>query len=154
MHSSKPSKTRNTFGAITTTMAQVCGPSTIQRIVRAAMLCPPPPPPPPPLQQPMPTLLLLTPWTVTLTRNDNCARVKFILGSGRQSHATSSGCCSLMTWEMSITAFFLMSGLIFILIFDYINAGEPHPYVPKRCRSPRVSGLSPYSRPRTGACQP
>ena len=36
MHSSKLSKTRNTIGASTTTMAQVCGLSTTQEIVRPA----------------------------------------------------------------------------------------------------------------------
>ena len=39
---------------------------------------------------------------------------------------------------MSIAAFFLMSGLIFILILDCIDAGEPHPYVPKT-RQPHKS---------------
>ena len=33
---------------------------------------------------------------------------------------------------MSITAFFLMSGLIFILILDCVNTWKPQPYVPKR----------------------
>ena len=73
-HSSKPSKIRNTTGDITTTTVQVCGPSTILRIVRVARV--------PPTQQPMPTLLPLIPWTATPTRNDGFARVKFLLGSG------------------------------------------------------------------------
>ena len=90
-HLSKLLKTRSSFGASTTTMVQVCGPSTIQRIVKAARV--------PAAHLPMPTSLHSTPWTVTLTRNDCCARVKSLLGSGLQSCATSSGCCSQMMWE-------------------------------------------------------
>ena len=91
MHSSKPLKTRSTFGALTITMVQACGHSTIRRIVKATQV--------PAAHQPTPTSLHLTPWTATLTRNDCCTRVKSLLGSGLQSPATSSGCCSQMTWE-------------------------------------------------------
>ena len=76
MRSSNPLKTRSTIGALTTTMVQACGHSTIQRIVKMAQV--------PAVHQPMPTLPLLTQWTVTLTRNDWSARVKSLLGSGLQ----------------------------------------------------------------------
>ena len=38
---------------------------------------------------------------------------------------------------MSIAAFFLMSGLILIIVLECTNAGEPHPYIPKRHRPPK-----------------
>ena len=67
-------KIKSIIGARTITMVRVCGHSTIQMIVRAAQA--------PIAQHPMPTSLLSTPWTVTLTRSDCCARVKASLGSG------------------------------------------------------------------------
>ena len=65
---------KNIIGVRTITTAQVYGHSTIQMIVRVAQV--------PIAQYPMPTSLLSTPWTVTLTRSDCCARVKASLGSG------------------------------------------------------------------------
>ena len=138
MHLSKPLKTRNTIGALTTTMAQVCGPSTIRGTVRAARL--------PPAQQPMQTLPLLTPWTATLTRNDNCARVKCTVGSGWQSHTTSYGCCSLMMWEcQSLPSFSCQASSSSSFLIASIH-GSHNLMSPKGFAPPRVSGLSPYSR--------
>ena len=38
---------------------------------------------------------------------------------------------------MSIAAFLLMAGIILIIVIECIDAGEPHPYVPKKCRPPQ-----------------
>ena len=67
-------KIKSIIGARTITMARVCGHSTIHIIVRVTHA--------PIAQHPMPTSLLSTPWTVTLTRSDCCTRVKASLGSG------------------------------------------------------------------------
>ena len=70
----KSFKTRNTTGAPTTTTGQACEHYTTQKTARLARH--------PQMQWPKPTLPRSTPWTVILTRNESCARVKFFLGSG------------------------------------------------------------------------
>ena len=63
---------KSIIGVRIMTTERVCGPSTIQMIVRAAQG--------PIEQHPTPTSLLSTPWAVTW--NDCCARVEASLGSG------------------------------------------------------------------------
>ena len=86
MHLSEHLIIRSIIGARIITTVLACGHSTTQRIVKVAQV--------PITRQPMPTPLRLTPWTVTLTRNDCCTRVEYLLGSGWQSPATPYGCCS------------------------------------------------------------
>ena len=88
MTSSSHLRTKSTFGAPITTMGQVCGHFTIQKIVRQARLLQ--------AHQPKLTSPPLTLSTATLTRSDYC--VKCFLGSGLQSQTTSYGWCSRKTW--------------------------------------------------------
>ena len=113
--------------------------SITQKIVRPARL--------PPAQWPMPTLLLLTLWTATLTRNDSCARVKSLLGSGSQSPTIFYGCCSLMKWDCqswpssSRQVSFFLSCLIVSINWNYNHMSQ------NGVAPPRASGLSSFSRP-------
>ena len=82
-HLCSPSRARNTSGAPTTIMGQVCGCFITQKTAKR----------PKRLQsrQPKHTSPPSTRWTAIRIWNDYCARVKCFLGSGWPSHKTSSG---------------------------------------------------------------
>ena len=122
-------------------MDQACGCCTTPMMVLRARQ---------PAQQ-TPTSLLSTPWTVNLTTNDGCARIKSFLGSAWQSDTNLQLLVLPDDVGLSITAFFLTSGLILALILDASLPRNKYLTLLKGYAPAGVSGSSPSSMSSTGA---